>query len=90
MGVNWEEVCEKFEPEVIKGLDSENVIKIVLFLEEKKINFIEDMLTDYLDLFLIPIEEFVVKYNKLDKIHNHSLKEVLEEDFSILERFLTL
>ena len=46
-----------------------------------------DTLRYYLDIFLIYIEEFTIKYNELNKKYENKLLSKISEDMNILEEF---
>lgn len=81
------EIIEKYSDDVIKNINKENLIKITNFLKLEKCDFIEDILEDYLDLFTIEYNDFLNKYNKLNKKYNNNLLSKVSEDMNILEEF---
>ena len=67
--------------------NKENFSKIITFLLKEKCDFVEDIISDYLDLFNIEYDEFVRIYNILnDKYNGEFLKEA-SEDMNKLEEF---
>ena len=80
-------IKEKYEKSVFENLDRENVKKIIAFLIKEKCDYIEDIIDDYLDLFNFQYEEFVEKYNKLNKEFDGKFLEKASEDMNVLERF---
>lgn len=82
-----EEILEKYNVNFIKKLDKDNVNKIVIFLKENKCDFIEDIISDYLDLFTIDYDEFIKKYNTLNKKYNNNFLIKASEDMNLLEEF---
>ena len=82
-----EELISKYEKEVFKNLDMDNVNKIIEYLDNENVNYIDELLRDYLDLFLIQIDEFKMKFNKLKKIYGENIVEIIAEDLSILDNF---
>ena len=54
-----QDILEKYNNSVIKNLNEENLKKIVSFLEENNCPCIEDIISDYLDLFTIEYDEFL-------------------------------
>ena len=85
---NINEILEKYELDVIKNIDRNNLYEIIRFLQANKVDYIEDILEDYLDLFLIPCSEFINKFNDLNKKYNGNLVLEMRNDLSILEQFL--
>jgi len=82
-----EELISKFEPDVLKRLDKDNIKLIINFLVLEDCCFIEDMISDYIDLFLIPYKEFVNKYNILNNKYNGNYLEMASYDMNMLEEF---
>ena len=85
--ININKIKEKFENHVLQNLDKENFYKIIEFLSKEKCDYIEDILSDYLDLFNIPYEEFIRKYNILNNKYNGKFLEKASEDMNMLEEF---
>ena len=83
--IDIEKIKEKFEKEIFENLDKENFNKIVEFLISEKCDYIEDIISDYLDLFNIPYEEFVEKYSKLNKKYEGDFLNQASEDMNLLE-----
>ena len=82
-----QDILEKYNNSVIKNLNEENLKKIVSFLEENNCSCIEDIISDYLDLFTIEYDEFVRKYNILNEKYDHLFLEKVSEDMNLLEEF---
>jgi len=82
------ELEEKFESDIFKNIDPDNFIKIVYFLKDEGIDYVKEIVCDYLDLFTIDYEEFVKKYNNLKKKYGINFTNVLSKDLSILEELL--
>lgn len=77
----------QYEKDLFLNIDKDNYKKILDFLYLEVPEYTEDIVTNYLDLFLINYEEFKNKYNKLkDKYGINFLK----EDISILEQIYTV
>lgn len=78
---------DKYTLSTLKNLNSENSKLIIAFLIEQGCNFIEELLSDYLDLFTIDYPIFVQKYYILNKkYHNHFL-DYVANDMNLLEEF---
>lgn len=77
----------KYESSVYKNLDKDNIIKIINFLEKNNCAYIDELLEDYLDIFTFEYEDFVNKYNTLNKKYNNNLIEEISNDMNILEEF---
>lgn len=77
----------QYEKDLFLNLDKDNYKKILDFLYLEVPEYTEDIVTNYLDLFLINYEEFKDKYNKLK--HKYGIN-FLKEDISILEQIYTV
>ncbi len=77
----------KFENSVIKNLDKKNITKIVEFLAQHHCDYIEELFEDYLDIFTFDYNDFVNRFNVLNKKYNNNLIEEIREDMNILEEF---
>lgn len=82
-----DEIKEKYSESVIKNLNKENFYKIFNFLRKEKCDFIEDIVSDYLDLFNFDYDEFVKKYKKLNEKYNKQFLNRVSEDMNLLEEF---
>ena len=82
-----EKIKENYEPQVYENLDLQNVQKIIDFLMSEKCDFIQDIFSDYLDLFLFDYNEFVAKYRNLNEQFNGEFLEKASEDMNLLEKF---
>ena len=80
----------KFEDDVFKNINTDNMNKIIKFLSYNGCNYIDELLSDYLDLFLIEYEEFIDKYNKLNIKYNNNFLQESSIDMNILEEFYTI
>lgn len=77
------EFC-KYEDSIIRNLDSDNMAKIIYFLESKNINYVSDIINDYLDIFTFDCEEFIDRFNKLSDKYDNFIY-LLNKDLGILE-----
>ena len=82
-----DEIIDKYSISVIANLNKDNIVKIIVFLEQQQCNFIEDIVTDYLDLLVIDYNEFVDKYNALNEKYNGRFLELVGENMDLLEEF---
>ena len=82
-----EEIKKKYAKSVIKNLNRENFYKVINFLESNNCDFIEDIVSDYLDLFNIEYVEFVKRYNKLNEKYSNNFLQKASEDMNLLEEF---
>lgn len=78
---------DKYITDVYKNINKDNMYKIIEFLTSKGCNFLEELLTDYLNIFLFDIEEFIVKFNKFNKKYENKLLSKIGENMNILEEF---
>ena len=85
--IDINEIKNKFEESVIENLNKQNAHKIINFLVKQKCDFIEDIISDYLDLFNFEYEEFVKKYTKLNEKYEGKFLEKVSEDMNLLEEF---
>ena len=85
--IDINEIKLKFEKNLIDNIDKDNAKKILTFLANEKCNFIEDIVTDYLDLFAFDYNEFISKYEKLNAKYNGNFLERASEDMNLLEEF---
>ena len=59
--------------------------KIIEFLVLRECDYIEDILEDYLDIFTIDYEEFVKRFEKINKNYNNEYLKLASEDMNLLE-----
>ncbi len=82
-----DEIKEKYSESVIKKLKEENFYQIINFLIGEKCTYIDDIVSDYLDLFNFQYEDFIEKYNKLNKKYNNDFINKASEDMNLFEEF---
>jgi len=80
----------KYESDVIRNIDKDNMNKIIDFLSSKNCSYIGELLEDYLDIFTFDYEEFVSKFDLLNKKYNNNLIEEVSNDMNILEEFYNI
>lgn len=83
-----DDILSKFEPYIIEQLDEDNLNKIIDFLIFEKVKYIEDILNNYIDIFIIDYNEFVKKFNKLKVKYGNNLSYMINENMDILEKLL--
>lgn len=83
--INYEELINKFEPHIIKNIDMTNFNKIINFLVSKKFDYIDEIVENYLDLFLIDYEKFINNYATLKNKYGENLVSLISENIGILE-----
>ena len=62
-----EEILNKYEPLVLKNIEENNMNKIIEFLLDEQVDYIEEILTNYLDIFLINIDQVYQKNYKINR-----------------------
>ena len=82
-----DEILSKYEADVLKNINTDNMKKIICFLEKEKCDFIEDIIENYLDIFILEYDFFVKKYDQLDKRYNNKFLELASNDMNLLEDF---
>lgn len=85
--IDINELYDKYEPEIFQNLDEENVVKIINFLILEKVDFIDELFSDYLDLFRIDYNEFINRFNNLKEKYGNNLVKLISNDLSILDEF---
>lgn len=82
---NIEDIVSKYDSEVLAKLNKENMAKIIIFLQKENCDFIEDLLNDYIDLFIIEYDDFIRRYIILNEKYNYEYLELAAEDMNYLE-----
>ena len=82
---NIEDIVSKYDSEVLAKLNKENMAKIIIFLQKENCDFIEDLLNDYIDLFIIEYDDFIRRYIILNEEYNYKYLELAAEDMNYLE-----
>lgn len=82
---NIEDIVSKYDSEVLAKLNKENMAKIIIFLQKENCDFIEDLLNDYIDLFIIEYDVFIRRYIILNEKYNYKYLELAAEDMNYLE-----
>ena len=75
----------KYEKSVLDNINSDNMMNIISFLLSMGCDFVEELLDDYLDIFQFEYDDFVNKYNRLNKKYNNNLINEIRDDMNILE-----
>ena len=76
---------ENFDENLIKQIDSDNVLKILKYLEINGIYFAKDLFLTSLDLFLYPLDVFIRKFEILKEKIGEDYINKLGEDSSLIE-----
>ncbi len=81
---DYKDMLETFEPFVFENMNESNFWKIANYLKLQNITVIEGIVTDYFPLFLIDVDVFIKKFEKL-KSNYSNINDALINDLSILE-----
>ena len=76
---------ENFDDETISEIDSENVSKIMKYLKDNGVYYAKDLFISSLDLFLLPLDNFIDQFEKLKTKLGSNYVEELGEDTSLIE-----
>lgn len=76
---------ENFDEEMIEQINLENVSKILKYLNDNMVYYAKDLLLSSLDLFLLPVEQFIKKFGNLKNKLGPNFVEKLGEDVSLIE-----
>lgn len=76
---------ENFDDETISKIDVENVYKIFKYLKENNVYYAKDLFITSLDLFLLPLDQFINQFEKLKSKLGEKYVEKLGEDTSLIE-----
>lgn len=79
------EILEKYSESMLNNLDKDNFHEILKFLIKEKCECIEDIIEDYLDVFTIDYDKFIVRYNNLNKKYNGYYLKLVSENMNLLE-----
>lgn len=76
---------ENFDDETINQIGTQNVYKIFKYLKDNNVYYAKDLFISSLDLFLLPLDEFVEKFEKLKQRLGEEYVDKLGEDTSLIE-----
>ena len=76
---------ENFDDGKIARIDTLNVAKIFRYLQENNVYYAKDLLLSSLDLFLLPVEDFIRQFEKLKNRLGADFVDKLGEDSSLIE-----
>ena len=82
------EIQDTFSEAILNYLDGDNVKSIITYLNRNQIYFIEDILLQYLDIFLIEKKQFIKKFEQLKLKYSNNFVETLAYNLNILEEML--
>ena len=63
--IDMDELLANFDLELINSVDNVNITNIILFLETFNISCIDELITQYLDLFTLDYIDFKTRFSKL-------------------------
>ena len=76
---------ENFDDETIQKIDIDNIEKIIYYLNDNGIYYFKDILLESLDLFLLPSEIFIEKFENLKFRLGSDYVERIANDKSLIE-----
>ena len=76
---------ENFDEDLIKQIDSKNINNIFEYLRDSDIYYYKDLFLNSLDLFLLPCDSFISKFEKLKNELGSDYIDKLAEDSSLIE-----
>ena len=76
---------ENFDEEMLEQINLENVSKILRYLNDNMVYYAKDLLLSSLDLFLLPVDQFIKKFENLKNKLGPNFVEKLGEDASLIE-----
>ncbi len=76
---------ENFDEDLLKQIDSNNVNRIFEYLKENDIYYYKDLFLSSLDLFLLPCDSFISKFERLKKELGSDYVDKLAKDTSLIE-----
>ena len=78
-------IIETYDNELLLKLDTNNIINIINYLKRNNIDYIEDILSLYTDLFILDVNDFISKFENLKKRYGKNLCDNLAYKLDILE-----
>lgn len=76
---------ENFDNEMIEKIDEKNVAEIIKYLLDNGVYYAKDLFLSSLDLFLLPKDIFIEKFEKLKQRLGKDYIDKLGEDSSLIE-----
>lgn len=83
--MNVNELLNKYSKSTINNLKTDNMKKIIEFLEIIGCDFIEDIIEDYLDVFIIDYQDFKMKFNLLNEKYYKKYLKLIASNMNYLE-----
>lgn len=85
---NLDSLYTIYDEELINSVEEKNFLKIVQYLIKNNIDFLEDIICSYLDLFLIEYDVFVEKFEGLKVKYGNDISDKISYNMQILEEML--
>lgn len=82
---NLDSLYTIYDEELINSVEEKNFLKIIQYLIKNNIDFIEDIVVSYLDLFLIDYDVFVEKFEILKVKYGSNISNKISHNLQILE-----
>ena len=76
---------ENFDEDTISEINPDNIAKIIKYLDENGVYYSKDLLLTSLDLFLLPNDIFIKKFEVLKSKLGSDFVDKLGEDSSLIE-----
>ena len=76
---------ENFDDELISKVNVDNVSNIFKYLNDNGVYYAKDLFLSSLDLFLLPYDEFIKKFEHLKEKLGNDFVDKLGEDCSLIE-----
>ena len=78
-------IVETYDNELLLKLDTNNIINIINYLKRNNIDYIEDILSLYTDLFILDVNDFINRFEILKKRYGKNFCDNLAFKLDILE-----
>lgn len=85
---NLDSLYTIYDEELINSVEEKNFLKIVQYLIKNNIDFLEDVIGSYLDLFLIEYDIFVEKFEVLKIRYGNDISDKISHNMQIFEEML--
>lgn len=74
-----------YDNELLLKLDTNNIVSIINYLKRNNIDYIEDILSLYTDLFILDVNDFIKRFEILKKRYGKNFCDNLAYKLDILE-----
>ncbi len=78
-------IIETYDNELLLKLDTNNIISIINYLKRNNIDYIEDILSLYTDLFILDVNDFINRFEILKNRYGKNFCDNLAYKLDILE-----